>query len=343
MAIDRLPETVATLYSELLDQCLRSDVDARVTVGGGSFVSKQIRGATYWYFQQSNGGSKRQKYLGRETPALLKMMQDAAIARSARDTDEDRRRELVRMLIAGGAAREAAPVVQALSIIAEAGMFRGGGVLIGTQAFACYANMLGVRFEQRFLRTADVDIAVDLALAFHSRDELADVPAALKNVEPRFFSVPELDPREPGTSMKVRGRDLRIDFLTTLRTRGKSEPIPVPQFRIAAAPLRGIDYLIEETVPAVIVGGSGVLVNVPTPARFALHKLWVSRERPVSEQAKVRKDVAQAREILYVLAEDRPADIAQAWRALEKRSGMMRSVRIAIRALPVELQEALRG
>jgi hypothetical protein len=93
--------------------------------------------------------------------------------------------------------------------------------------------------------------------------------------------------------------------------------------------------------PAVVVGGSGVLVNVPTPARFALHKLWVSRERPVSEQAKARKDVAQAREILTVLVEDRRADIAEAWRALEKRPGMMRSVRIAIRSLPVELQEAL--
>jgi hypothetical protein len=337
--MDRLPETVATLYAELLDQCLRSDVEARVAAGGGSFVSKQIRGNTYWYFQQTNGAAKRQKYLGRETPELLKTMSDASAARSERNSDADRRRELVRMLISGGVVREAAPAVQALSILAEAGMFRGGGVLVGTQAFACYANMLGVRFEQQYLRTADVDIAVDLTVAFQAREESSDVPAALRKVEPRFFFVPELDPREPSTSMKVRGRDLRIDFLTTLPTRGKSAPVPLPQFRIAAAPLKGIEYLIEETVPAVVVGGSGVLVHVPTPARFAFHKLWVSRDRPVSEQVKARKDVAQALAVLSVLAEDRPGDITEAWRALEKRPGMIRNVRVAIRSLPAELRD----
>jgi hypothetical protein len=333
VAAERLSEITATLYAELLDQCTQAEAEARTSgLGTGSFVSKTIRGATYWYFQQTNGGAKRQVYVGRETPALLKSIRNASDARTAQRTDEARRRELVRMLVAGGAASESGAVVQALSILSEAGVFRSGAVLIGTQAFACYGNMLGVRFERQFLRTADIDIAI--AVTAYPIEERADVPAALKRVEPRFFSVPGLDPRESSTSLKVRGRDLRIDFVTTMARRGSSTAVELPQFRIAATPLRGIDFLIDRAVPAVIVGGSGVLVNVPDPARFALHKLWVAGERPVSEQAKARKDVAQAEQLLAVLAEDRPHDVRTAVREAEARGGMLRRIRAAARSMP---------
>ena len=64
---------------------------------------------------------------------------------------------------------------------------------------------------------------------------------------------------------------------------------------------------------------SGLFVNVPHPARFALHKLVVSRRRPVAQQIKARKDVQQATELLNVLLEDRPGDI---WIALEAAQSM---------------------
>ena len=332
--MDRLPESVVTLYAELLDQCVRADAEARGALGPGSFVSKKVGGATYWYFQQTNGAERRQTYLGRETPALQKWMNESAAALADRRADEQRRRELLRMLVAGGIKRAPAPVAQVLAIVAEADVFRSGGVVVGTQAFACYAPMLGVRLEERFLQTADIDIAVNIAVPALQ----ADLPAALKNVEPRFFAVPELDPRQPSTSMKVRGRDLRVDFLTAARARQSTEPVYLPQLRIAATPLRGIDYLIDDAVPAVVIGAAGVLVNVPSPARFAFHKLWVARERPVSEQAKARKDTAQAEELLVILSEDRPEDIAHAWRALP--TSMRRRIRLA--SLPERARELIR-
>jgi len=49
----------------------------------------------------------------------------------------------------------------------------------------------------------------------------------------------------------------------------------------AAQPLRGLDYLIEDSVDAAVIGGSGVRVNIPSPARFAFQKLWVAGERSV--------------------------------------------------------------
>lgn len=337
MTLERLPETVVTLYAELLDQCVQAESEVS-TVERGSFVSKTIRGVTYWYLQQSQGGHKRQTYLGRETPELLERMRSRSETRAMVRRDEQRRRELVRMLIAGGVRRETAPVVQILRTFHDSGIFRLGGVLVGTHAFSCYATMLGIRFDEQSVRTADIDIAHDTVALALGRDEPSiDLPAALKRIEPRFVSVPELDPRDPSTSMKVRGRDLRIDFLT--KARGTStKPVMLRHFGIAAAPLRGIDYLIAGAVQAVVVGDSGILVNVPTPARFALHKLWVSRERSVAEQAKARKDIRQAEQLLAVLAIDRPDDIAEAWRAMERHRGMGRRVMAALSKLSVRDQ-----
>ena len=93
-------------------------------------------------------------------------------------------------------------------------------------------------------------------------------------------------------------------------------------------PLRGLDYLIEESVDAAAVVGNGIRVNVPLPARFAFHKLWVAAERPVSESAKARKDVRQAVALLEVLASDRPGDVSAALAALETRPSMLRSVKM---------------
>ena len=117
----------------------------------------------------------------------------------------------------------------------------------------------------------------------------------------------------------------------------------MPRFDIAAQPLSGIDYLIAESVRAVIIGGSGVLVNVPKPARFAFHKLWVAQQRNISEQAKARKDIRQAEQLLEVLAEDRPGDLTAAWRAAEKRRGFAKTIRASLRTLAIgpTIQELL--
>ncbi|MDZ4233261.1 MAG: GSU2403 family nucleotidyltransferase fold protein, partial [Dietzia sp.] len=58
--------------------------------------------------------------------------------------------------------------------------------------------------------------------------------------------------------------------------------------------------------------GGGVLVSVPDPARFALHKVLIAGERPVIAQAKSEKDLRQAAAVLGVLHEDREGDIALA-------------------------------
>lgn len=149
MPFTRLPESVQSLYAELLDQLQVADAEDAVGGASGSFVSKRIRGRTYWYLQKSEGATKRQIYLGVESPALLERIQAAGELRNERLSDARRRHELVTMLAAGGMFREGASVATVLRVLGEASVFRAGGVLVGTQAFTCIANMLGVFFEKK--------------------------------------------------------------------------------------------------------------------------------------------------------------------------------------------------
>jgi hypothetical protein len=318
--IDRLPESVHTLYAELLEQTLQAEAEA---VAGrlpapGSFVSKEVRGARYWYLQRSEAGRTRQYYLGRDTPALRRWMERVAEQRREQAPDAARRAEIVAMLAAGGAFRERAPVARVLRLLAEAGVFRLGGVLVGTQAFSAYGNLLGVRVVAASARTEDIDVAQErgIAVALDPAAVPADIEAVLRHADARFFAVPTLDPRQASTSFSLRGRDLRVDLLTPQRG-GETAPVTLPHLKAAAQPVPFLGFLLAATQPAVLLEGSGVLVNVPDPARFLLHKLWLSAERPVAFQAKARKDLRQASQLLEVLHLDRPADLRRAWRQFE--------------------------
>jgi hypothetical protein len=333
MPFQRLPETVHTLYAELLDQVIRAEAELPPDLPRqGSFVSKLVKGRRYWYLQRVEGDRRRQHYLGPESEQLLGWMREVGEQRRRSAPDAARRAELVEMLVAGGAGRESAPVTKVLAILADSGVFRLGAVVVGTQAFTCYANLLGIRFEKTTTRTQDIDLAHDssVGIALAPEPPQIDVLATLQQAEPAFVAVPELDPRSPSTSFKVRGRDLRVDILTPARGRATESPVWIPWLRTAATPLPFLGYLIEETVQVVLLGGSGVLLNVPPPGRFALHKLWLARQRPIAEQARSRKDVQQATQLLEVLLADRPEEIRLAWAALERRPRERSAVRRAL-------------
>lgn len=344
MPFQRLPESVQTLYAELLEQTIQAEAEAALLQAPqGTFVSKTIKGGTYWYLQRMEGDRRRQHYLGRESPTLLAWMEQVRETRSRSADDETQRANLCSMLSAGGAATESAPVVKVLSLLADSGVFRMGGVLVGTQAFVAFGNMLGVRFDKQSLRTQDVDVAQDRAIGIALSQEAGavDVQQALTGSSLGFFPVPALDPRRPSTSFKIRGRELRVDFLTPLFGPDSDKAIFLPALGVSAHPLRLLDYLIESPAQAVVVGGTGVLVNVPDPARFAFHKLWVSTRRSVSEQTKAMKDLRQAGDVLAVLLEDRPADVDCAWEALLARPAVVKAISSAVRRLPPELGETL--
>jgi hypothetical protein len=343
MGFERLPETVHTLYAELTDQVIAAEAEAvaRGLPPGGSFVSKRVKRNTYWYLQRRLAGRREQHYLGPESEALLAWMERVREARDEQRVDARRRAELVDMLVAGGAAptpRGPGRVIQAL---VEAGVFRMGGVLIGTHAYVTSGNLLGIQLRGRHVRTEDVDIASDprIAVVLDPGGSPADVLAILGETDRRFFGVPGFDPREPSVSFKLRGRDLRVDFLTPQRVRGSEEPVRLERLGVAAQPLEFLGYLLEETTQAVALYDSGVLIQAPDPARFAFHKLWLTGRRPVAQQARARKDLAQAGALLEVLAEDRPRDLEKAWAAMPVKR--RRQAEDGLRRLEPALREAV--
>ena len=323
MTVRRLPESHLTLYSELLDQMIPAEAEA-VAEGSlsGSFTSKNIKGNTYWYLQRSEGSKLRQIYLGPESPELKKWMEKATQAAKISKTDHAARKRLGKMLVSGGASSEPAATLKVLRMLSESRVFHLGGVLIGTLAFRTYANVFGVRFRKAALQTQDVDIAHDRAIGVALARDTSSIQ--LEEIIERsgldLHPVPPLDRKQPSTSFKVRGRDLRVDFLTPMTGLNASSAVLLPAFGLSAKPLRFLEYLIKDPIPAVVMGTDVVLVNLPSPARFAMHKLWTSMQRPTAFQAKAARDRIQAEQLIEVLIEDRPDDLRDAWNALTQKA-----------------------
>jgi hypothetical protein len=184
-----------------------------------------------------------------------------------------------------------------------------------------------------------VDIAHDPAIGVALARNTS--PVALEAIIERsglnLHPVPPLDRGQPSTSFKVRGRDLRVDFLTPMIGRESSRVAFLPAFGLSAKPVRHLDYLIEDPMQAVVIGADVVLVNLPPPARFAMHKLWISEKRPAAFEAKAKKDRIQAEQLIEVLSEDRPDDLRDAWGALPPT--VARSVRSTLRVFNPDLAE----
>ena len=307
--IDRHPEDTQTLAAELMALLLAREGERQWSSLSGTFTTKVVSGREYVYFQHSDaGGKKRQFAVGPRTPAVEAIVAAYRDDRGRRESDDVQIERLVRLLRSAGLTTLPHAVARLLRSLADAGVFRLGGVLIGSYAFQLVGNALGVRWPEAAWRTQDVDVAAHVRLAAPNLE--ADVPSALESLRMGFLPIPQLDPRHASTSFKVRGKPLRLDLLTPGRE-AEEEPLFIPRFRAAAAPVKYLSLVMEDAQPAAAVDGGATLVMVPAPARLALHKLLVSQTRSLQQQTKSTKDVHQAALLLEVLAEDRPEDLEQ--------------------------------
>jgi hypothetical protein len=210
------------------------------------------------------------------------------------------------MLITGGANSIDPLSGRVLTLLEGAGVFVAGGILVGSHAFNVYGNLLGYKFALETAHTADIDLSISIGVT----KDTSDLRTAVINSGLGFFEVPALEKNSPSTSYKIRNKELKVDVLTPLISGpDTSRPVYMPALKSYASPLRFLDYLIKNPINAIVVTGSGVLVNVPDPARYAIHKLVLSQRRPASMQVKRIKDLNQAACLLEILSFDRPADI----------------------------------
>ena len=73
--------------------------------------------------------------------------------------------------------------------------------------------------------------------------------------------------------------DTLVEILTPNRGPDREKPVELPALGVHAKPLRFLDFLLADSISAAVPYRSGVLVNVPQPARYAVHKLIVSTRR----------------------------------------------------------------
>ena len=318
--MQKLPLETQTLYAELIEQLTALEAYRSIGRVSGCFTTKTVKSEVYHYFQYSEpGGVTRQIYLGKKTPALERVIERFQRERDAVAPDVRQIQRLCAQLRAGGALVTDTPSARVLKALAESGVFHLNGVLVGTHAFTVIGNLLGVQWRYSAARTQDIDIAGEPVLSIGIPNIRADVPKALEQLEMGFLPVPALDRKHPSTSFKVRGKALRVDLLTPATTTGEQSPVFISRFNAAAQPVPFLDYLLEKPEQGAVIDGGGVLVKVPSPGRFAFHKLILSTERPVIMHDKMEKDMIQAAQVFALLADERPGDLILAWEEIKNR------------------------
>lgn len=314
--IEHLPNSLTVQYSELMQNCVQPLSDG----SNLSFKSKVINGKRYWYLYISVGSSRREHYLGEETTELLDRVEDEKALWESNNNDRELRQRLVNMLIGGGMAALSRDEGKVLALLERNGVFLAGAALVGTIAFRAYANMLGVSWSSDF-GTQDVDIAADnrYTLALPRPRASINLGQLILDSGMGYIEVPALSRKQPSTSFRIRNKDFRVDVLAPLRGRESSRAVKLEDFGTCATPLRHLDYLLDDIQPAVLLYEHGIMINVPSPGRFAIHKCAISQKRVAAAAAKAQKDLNQAEQLFSVLLELRPTDISLAFDAAQSQ------------------------
>lgn len=336
---EELSLAAQTAYAQLLEAALAAAHVRGVADLSGSFASKTVRGARYWYFQYTEpAGKLRQIFVGPDTAPVRALM-----ARKREPPASAALGPLARACAALGCREVLARHLRVLQRLAEYGFFRAGGVLIGTHAFLAYGNMLGVRWGDAS-RTQDLDLAhagKSLAIALPGTIEV-ETHSAIDSLQMGFLPVSGLTGRSGATYLNPREPGFKLDFLTTLH-RGGEAPYELPQLGVTLQPLKFMEFSLEGIQQAALFAGERCIVaNVPHPARYALHKLLVFGERQGSFAAKATKDLVQAKSLLAWLREHRASEVRKIWNDLVSRgpgwARRARHGRAALHALAPELE-----
>jgi hypothetical protein len=292
---------------------LRSLKDDAVSYFRGTPVKKTRGGQSFWYDSYRIGTGVKTHYIGPDTDELRQRLARFEELRQGREERQRERQRLIRILRAEYFLGVDAGTGSLLSALATAGTFRLGGTIVGTHAFRLYEGELGVRmsFDQA-VTTSDIDIAaferLSLALDDTTSPALNDVLKDLK-----FSAVPSLKPEQVWRWQQT-GGELLVEFLTPSFTDDEGVR-NLPSLGIHAQSLHHLNFLIADPIAAVVTYRSGILVQIPRPERFAIHKLIVADRRlSGSDAMKAQKDLIQAELLISILAEDRPDELAEAYR-----------------------------
>ncbi|MFN3992802.1 MAG: GSU2403 family nucleotidyltransferase fold protein [Tabrizicola flagellatus] len=270
------------------------------------------RGAkSYWYDMYRVGSDVRKRYIGEDTPEMAERIarhQDLKAARKARAADRTR---LIRVLRAEGVRTVDPATGSLLSALEQTGAFRLGGTIVGTNAFRLYECELGIRIQgTEIMQTGDLDIAQFERLSLALGDTVeTPLNETFKTLD--FAPIPSINHRSIWRWRQTKSNTL-VEFLTP-SFRPEEDTRDLPALGVAAQSLHFLNYLIAEPIKAAAIYRAGVLVQIPRPEAYAIHKLIVADRRQGPDRLKARKDMAQAALLIEALAEDRPDELREAY------------------------------
>ncbi len=303
-----------TAYAGVDDAARQADLRRSVADVPGGFAQKSVAGRIYWYHQiKLPGGKLQQSYVGPDDDTTR-----ALIARHGDPNAKLAQQHLARLTRAAielGCAEIPVKHARVIERLANGGLFSAGAILAGTHVFLAYQNIFGLRWAAG-AATLDLDFThagrnLSVALPENLR---MDARATIESLELGFL------PNQSQTSYrKADEPDFELDFLTT-RGRSGDTPVYLERLNLTMQPLRFMELSLEDPMRATLLARSGpIVVNMPRPERYALHKLLVYGERAQVQRVKANKDLLQATALVDYLLEHDEAALGQMWSDVRAR------------------------
>jgi hypothetical protein len=291
MRFTDLTLTAQTAYAELAEQAHVIELQAALTGFPGAFHKRTIKGREYWYFGYRDlNGKGRMAYVGPDNDRVRALVEQFKNWRGRKPL-----LPLTGAAISLGCEVIASKHFRIIKRLADYGFFRAGGLLIGTHAFIAMGNLLGVRWGDG-QRTQDVDFAhagknVSVALPANLKLSVHD---ALTSLEMGLLPIRQFEGGAGAQYRNPADPELRLDFVTSTH-RKVGEPVVLAELGLALEPLKFMEFSLQGSTQGCVLAREGAcMVNLPDPARYAVHKLIVYGERPVRERTKAGKDLLQA-------------------------------------------------
>ena len=333
-----IPLTLQTLYQDLL----QAHLDRAPEEMTGSPHLRKSGGKSFWYVTvRTPGGAHHQHFIGpdnKETRARIERWN------AARNDARAFRANASEKAAALRAARLPAldmTTGKVLRAIAQAGAFRLGGVLVGTHAFRLYDLELGARISSGATAiTADIDVAsfekLSLAVDDHAEPQLPEVLHSLG-----MSPIGSLDAKKP-TRWRMADSDFVADFLAPSFNE-REGPQKLEALGVWAQGLHFLNFLIRDPISAVALYREGILVQIPRPERYAIHKLIVAARRRGPGKAKTEKDIEQTRALITALAEMRPQELTSVYEeALQQGDAWRKAIEESLKRAP-DIRELIKN
>ncbi|CAI06939.1 nucleotidyltransferase family protein [Aromatoleum aromaticum] len=165
--------------------------------------------------------------------------------------------------------------------------------VVGTHAIHGYEAMAGVHCQMELLASGDVDLLYDprrrLALVT-DKLEGDGLLGLLQKVDASFERLPDTRFRAANSN------GFMVDLIIPERDLQITEAVTFGADDLVAVEVPNLHWLVNAPkldVVAIAANGAPVMMRVPDPRAFALHKAWLSQQ-PDREPVKKRRDRAQA-------------------------------------------------